>query len=74
MLTLKMFISLAKALKTLFDDNLTKMTQGSNALNDFKEIISKSKFQHYFPQLDYEIDKDLRKSYKWWFYLFKSNL
>lgn len=54
----------AKALKTLFDDNLTKMTQGSNALNDFKEIISKSKFKHYFPSLDYEIDKDLRKAYK----------
>lgn len=62
----------AKALKTLFDDNLTKMTQGSNALNDFKEIITKSKFQHYFPQLNYEVDADLRKSYKRWFYLFES--
>ena len=54
----------AKALKVLFDEDLTKMTQGSNALNDFKEILSKSKFQHYFPQLDYDVDKDIRKSYK----------
>lgn len=54
----------AKALKILFDDNLTKMTIGSNALSDFKEIITKSKFRHYFPPLDYEVDKDLRKSYK----------
>ena len=54
----------AKALKVLFDENLKKMTQGSNALNDFKEIISKSKFEHYFPELDFEVDKDLRKAYK----------
>lgn len=54
----------AKALKVLFDEDLTKMTQGSNALNDFKEILTKSKFMHYFPNLDYEVDKDLRKSYK----------
>lgn len=40
------------------------MTQGSNALNDFKEILGKSKFLHYFPELDYDLDKDLRKSYK----------
>ena len=55
---------IAKALKVIFDDNLTKMTQGSNALNDFKQIITKSKFEHLFPLLDYDIDKDLRKSYK----------
>lgn len=61
----------AKALKVLFNEDLTKMTQGSNALNDFKEILTKSKFGHYFPTLDYDIDKDLRKSYKRWFYVFK---
>jgi len=54
----------AKALKTLFDEDLTKMTAGSNALNNFKEILSKSKFAHLFPNLEYEIDKDLRRSYK----------
>ena len=64
----------AKALQVLFSEDLKKMTQGSNALNDFKEILTKSKFNHYFPSLDYEVDKDLRKSYKRWIYLFKSNL
>ena len=64
----------AKALKVLFDEDLQKMTQGSNALNDFKQILTKSKFLHYFPPLDYNIDKDLRKSYKRWVYLFKSYL
>ena len=54
----------AEALEVLFKDNLEKMTIGSNALTDFKKILSKSKFEHLFPSLDYEIDKDLRKSYK----------
>ena len=55
---------MAKALKVLFDDNLTKMTRASNALKDYKEIIGEQKFKHYFPPLDYDIDKDLRKAYK----------
>lgn len=54
----------AKALNTIFSEDLTKMTEGSNALNDFKQILTKSKFNHYFPSLDYEVDKDLRKAYK----------
>ena len=55
---------MAKALKITFEQNLTKMTRASCAINDYKEIITKNKFNHYFPKLDYEVDKDLRKSYK----------
>lgn len=54
----------AKALKTLFDENLNHMTQGSNALNDYKSLVKKSRFERLFPKLDYELDKELRKSYK----------
>ena len=54
----------AKALKTLFDENLTYMTEGSNALHDFKSMITKSKYNQLFPTLDYKLDEDLRKSYK----------
>lgn len=54
----------AKALKTLFDENLIFMTEGSNALHDFKSMITKSKYNHLFPTLDYKLDEDLRKSYK----------
>lgn len=54
----------AKALKVTFDKGLTKMTRASDALSDYKEIVGKRKFEHYFPILDYEIDKDLRKAYK----------
>ena len=64
----------AKALKVLFDEGLEKMTEGANALSDFKEILTKSKFNHYFPKLEYDIDKDLRKAYKRWFYLFKPKI
>ena len=54
----------AKALKQLFDENLTYMTEGSNALHDFKNMVSKSKYTHLFPVLDYGVDEDLRQSYK----------
>lgn len=54
----------AKALKVLFNEGLDKMTEGANALNDFKNILTKSKFNHYFPSLEYNVDKDLRKAYK----------
>ena len=54
----------AKALKVLFDEKLTHMTQGSNALNDYKEILSKRRFEHFFPQLEPDIDEDIRRAYK----------
>lgn len=62
---------IAKALKIMFQQNLTKMTRASCALADYKEIITKYKFMHYFPLLDFEVDEDLRKAYKRRFYLFK---
>lgn len=52
----------ARALQTLFDEDLNKMTQGSNALHDFKSIFGKKNFERVFPILDY--DKDIRGSYK----------
>lgn len=54
---------MAKALKQVFDGGLVQMTQGSNALHDYKEITGKN-FKKLFPVLDYELDKDIRKSYK----------
>lgn len=55
---------MAMALKIMFEQNLTKMTRASCALADYKEIMTLNKFNHYFPVLDYEIDKDIRRSYK----------
>lgn len=52
----------AQALNTLFHQNLKKMTQGANALFDFKNIISEKNFKRYFPILEY--DEYIRASYK----------
>lgn len=57
-------IIVSKALHTLFEEKLLKMTQGANALADYKDIINKYRFMHYFPELDYLVDKDIRPSYK----------
>lgn len=53
---------MARALKILFDEGLTKMTQGSNALYDYKQVIGTKVFKNNFPPPDY--DGDIRKAYK----------
>lgn len=59
----------ALALNTIFSEDLNKMTQGSNALSDFKKIITKSKFKKMFPELDPLLDGDLRQAYRGRLYL-----
>lgn len=55
---------MSQALHILFTEGLTKMTQGSNALYDYKEIIGKKNFKRWFPVLAPEIDAFCRRSYK----------
>ena len=57
-------IIVAKSLKYLFDMGLTKMTAGSNALSEYKEITRLNKFRSLYKPLNYEIDKDIRKAYR----------
>lgn len=52
----------AMALKVLFSQGLDAMTQGSNALADYKAIVTPKKFEKWFPVPDY--DYDVRQSYK----------
>ncbi len=54
----------AQALKIMFDQGLTQMTQASNALQDFKMSIGRKTFDHFFPRLKVEIDQEIRKSYR----------
>lgn len=54
---------MAMALKHQFDENLTKMTAGSNAFTWYKNLIGKQ-FEKLFPVLDIETDEFIRKSYK----------
>ena len=53
---------MARALDFMFKEKLTKMTIGSDALSYYKEM--NKNFNKYFPILPYEIDMDIRKSYK----------
>ena len=53
---------MARALLILFNQDLRQMTQGSNALYDYKKIVGKKSFIKWFPTPDY--DFDIRQSYK----------
>lgn len=53
---------MARALDFMFNENLLKMTIGSDALHNYKEM--NKNFSRYFPVLPFEIDKDIRQSYK----------
>ncbi|HBA0083952.1 TPA: hypothetical protein J8W55_002979, partial [Enterococcus faecium] len=59
---------MAMALKIQFDQGLTRMTRGSDALGDYKDWLKathgKSTFKQWFPILSLGFDKDLRKAYK----------
>ena len=57
-------VIVAKALNVIFSEGLTKMTQGSNALFDFKQMKDKRAFQKFFPELTSEVDNQIRQSYK----------
>lgn len=54
----------AMALGIQFDQGLTKMTVGSDALNGFKEVMGKTEFKVTFPVLPMEMDAEIRKAYK----------
>ena len=53
---------MAMALEYMFNEKLLKMTIGSDALSNYKEM--NKNFLKYFPILDFQIDSDIRKSYK----------
>ena len=54
----------AAALKIQFSKGLTKMTNASDAMNGYKEIIDKKNFERWFPVLPVELDADIRRAYK----------
>ena len=53
---------MAMALEYMFNEKLLKMTIGSDALTNYKQM--NKNFSRYFPILDFSIDQDIRKSYK----------
>lgn len=57
-------VIVAKALSYLFNMGLTKMTAGSNALSEYKTITKLNRFRNLYKPLNYDIDRDIRKSYR----------
>ncbi|MBO7696523.1 MAG: hypothetical protein J6T10_28180 [Methanobrevibacter sp.] len=53
---------MSRALDVMFTSGLTKMTIGSDALTDYKNM--NKYFNNFFPVVDLELDKDLRESYR----------
>lgn len=56
-------IIISKALDILFKEKLTGMTQASNSLMDYKNIITRKKFDHYFPNIDC-LFEEIKPAYK----------
>lgn len=52
----------AQALKIQFDKGLTKMTNASDALNNYKSL--NGQFDAWFPVFPVEMDADIRRAYK----------
>ena len=55
---------MARALNIQFGQGLTKMTIGADALSNYKSIIGKDQFSKWFPVIDPETDRLLRKAYR----------
>lgn len=54
----------AQALQIQFAQDLKKMTNASDALAGFKAIVSKEKFEYWFPTFPVPLDQDVRRAYK----------
>lgn len=54
----------AKALRYFFDQDLKKLTIGSDAMQFFHTILPKKQFQRTYPTLSFEVDQWIRKTYK----------
>ncbi len=54
----------AQALRIQFEEGLKKMTNASDALNGFKDIINRNRFEQWFPVLPVAMDLDIRQAYK----------
>lgn len=53
----------AAALKIQFSKGLTKMTNASDAMNNYKTVL-KGRFEQIFPTLPVALDTDIRRAYK----------
>lgn len=60
----------ARALRAMKEQGMSKMTAASNALHQFKSLLDNKEFDRLFPQITLDVDKDCRRAYKGgWTYL-----
>lgn len=57
-------IIIAKAIRNQISLGLTRLTVGSDALAEYKQMIGKGLFEQLFPILPMEIDAELRRAYR----------
>lgn len=57
-------IIIAKALKEQFDEGMTKLTIGSDSLNEYKQTFGRKDFSRMFPLLSSQIDAEIRRAYR----------
>ena len=60
----KDIIILRKAMEEAYNRDVKKMTIGSNALQEYKDIIGKENFKILYPQIPKQIDSYLRNAYR----------
>lgn len=54
----------AGALKIQFEKGLKKLTNASDSMNWYKNIVTPTRFEKWFPVLPVELDSDIRRAYK----------
>lgn len=54
----------AQALKIQFEKGLKRMTNASDAMRNYMEIMTEKRFRYYFPTLPVPLDADIRRAYK----------
>jgi hypothetical protein len=55
---------IAEALEIQFKQGMTKMTNGSDSLGGFKDIISKKSYERLFPVFSHVLDENIRLAYR----------
>lgn len=55
---------IAMALQVQFDNGLTKMTVGSDALGEYRKLSGPKMFQKMFPVLNEDLDAQIRRAYR----------
>lgn len=54
----------SKAINIMLDQGLSHMTCAGNAMGDYKQMLGKRGFDHFYPKLKPEVDENIRKGYR----------